>query len=241
MLCYSKNIKNLFFAGRNISVTHSAMSATRIMGTCAAIGQAVGTAAWIAAENNLSPRGVYENKLELLQQTLIYDDCYLPGFKMMMSPLMKSATISTSGIGAVNLLNGYDRKIGDNENCWQGKPGDSITVSFENSQHIDELRFVFDSDLNRRTNGDSTWLAVKSTMANYPLNQEPVHLPETLVKDFRVELMDENGEIILLKEIINNRQRLVKLSVNKKCGGFRITPLSTYGCEEVRIFSINAR
>ena len=42
---YSKNIGNLFFAGRNISVTHAALSSTRVMGTTAMLGQAAGTAA----------------------------------------------------------------------------------------------------------------------------------------------------------------------------------------------------
>lgn len=41
---YSVNIENLYFAGRNISVTHTAMSASRVMATCALLGQAVGTA-----------------------------------------------------------------------------------------------------------------------------------------------------------------------------------------------------
>ncbi|MCP3967355.1 MAG: FAD-dependent oxidoreductase [Lentisphaerae bacterium] len=35
---YSKNINNLMFAGRNISVNYSAMSSTRVMATCALLG-----------------------------------------------------------------------------------------------------------------------------------------------------------------------------------------------------------
>jgi hypothetical protein len=60
---YSKNISNLFFAGRNISATHAALSSTRVMATCAIMGQAVGTAAAIAVRDDLSPRGVYEERL----------------------------------------------------------------------------------------------------------------------------------------------------------------------------------
>ena len=56
---YSRNVENLFFAGRNISVTHAALSSTRVMATCATVGQAVGVAAAIAAANGLTPRGVY--------------------------------------------------------------------------------------------------------------------------------------------------------------------------------------
>ena len=57
---YSKNIANLFCAGRNISVTHAAMSSSRVMATCALLGQAVGTAAAVAHAQDLTPRGVYE-------------------------------------------------------------------------------------------------------------------------------------------------------------------------------------
>ena len=39
---YSKNIENLWFAGRNISMTHAAMYSSRVMATCALLGQAVG-------------------------------------------------------------------------------------------------------------------------------------------------------------------------------------------------------
>ena len=42
---YSKNISNLLFAGRNVSQTHIALSSTRVMATCALMGQAVGTGA----------------------------------------------------------------------------------------------------------------------------------------------------------------------------------------------------
>lgn len=42
---YSRNISNLFFAGRNISASHYALSSTRVMLTCAQLGEAVGVAA----------------------------------------------------------------------------------------------------------------------------------------------------------------------------------------------------
>ena len=57
---YSVNIENLYFAGRNISVTHTAMSASRVMATCALLGQAVGTASAIAIKNDATPREISE-------------------------------------------------------------------------------------------------------------------------------------------------------------------------------------
>nr|WP_321268640.1 FAD-dependent oxidoreductase [uncultured Sulfurimonas sp.] len=75
---YSFNIGNLFCAGRNISASHAAMSATRVMATCATLGQAVGTAAAIAVRDSLTPREVYQKRIGELKQTLMDDDCYLP-------------------------------------------------------------------------------------------------------------------------------------------------------------------
>ena len=45
-------------AGRNISVSHVAHGSTRVQGTCAVIGQAVGTASYICKKYSISPNGV---------------------------------------------------------------------------------------------------------------------------------------------------------------------------------------
>ena len=74
---YSRNIENLFMAGRCHSATHIALGGTRVMRPCAAMGQAAGTAAAIAAKNKETPRGVYENHIKQLQDTLVKDGCRL--------------------------------------------------------------------------------------------------------------------------------------------------------------------
>lgn len=74
---YSKNIENLFMAGRCHSATHIALGGTRVMRPCAAMGQAVGTAAAIATKNKETPRGVYKNHIKQLQDTLVKDGCRL--------------------------------------------------------------------------------------------------------------------------------------------------------------------
>jgi hypothetical protein len=61
---YSKNIDNLFMAGRNISTTHVAFGSTRVMRTCGMMGEAVGYAAFVANTNAVSPRGVYTDHLD---------------------------------------------------------------------------------------------------------------------------------------------------------------------------------
>jgi len=68
---YSKNIDNLLMAGRDISASHLAMSDTRVMLTCAIMGQAAGTGAALCAVHRTTPRGLYQNYLEDLQQQLL--------------------------------------------------------------------------------------------------------------------------------------------------------------------------
>jgi hypothetical protein len=64
---YSRNIDNLFMAGRNISVDREALGAVRVMKTCGMMGEIVGMAAAIAKRHQTTPRGVYQNHLAELK------------------------------------------------------------------------------------------------------------------------------------------------------------------------------
>ena len=72
------------------------MSSTRVMATCALLGQAIGTAAAIATKYGTSPRGVYENHIAELKNTLMEDDAYLPRNTLKASPLTAKARISSN-------------------------------------------------------------------------------------------------------------------------------------------------
>ena len=78
---YSRNIENLFMAGRNVSATHIAIGTLRVQLTIMTLGQAVGTAAHLCLKYNEMPRGIYERHMKELQQLLIKNDQYIPGFK----------------------------------------------------------------------------------------------------------------------------------------------------------------
>jgi hypothetical protein len=67
---YSRNIENLFMAGRNISVTHVALGTVRVMRTTGMMGEVVGLAATIARRHNTTPRGVYEKYLPELKTAM---------------------------------------------------------------------------------------------------------------------------------------------------------------------------
>ncbi len=56
---YSRNIENLFMAGRDISVTHEALGAVRVMKTTGAMGEIVGLAAAVCKQRDCDPRAVY--------------------------------------------------------------------------------------------------------------------------------------------------------------------------------------
>lgn len=67
---YSKNIENLFMAGRCISVSHEALGTVRVMKTCGMMGEVVGKATAVCVEKDCSPRAVYEKHLADLQKLL---------------------------------------------------------------------------------------------------------------------------------------------------------------------------
>ena len=95
---YSKNITNLFLAGRIISATHVAFGSTRVMATCATGGQAVGIAAAMCRELGLSPRDLSTGaKLRELQLRLDRCGQFLPG-RQVADPadLAATATVSAS-------------------------------------------------------------------------------------------------------------------------------------------------
>ncbi|SDW97390.1 FAD dependent oxidoreductase [Lutibacter oricola] len=67
---YSRNINNLFMAGRDISVTREGIGPIRVMKTCGMMGEIVGKAASLCSKYNISPKEVYEHKLDELQELM---------------------------------------------------------------------------------------------------------------------------------------------------------------------------
>jgi hypothetical protein len=67
---YSKDIDNLFMAGRCFSTTHVGLGSPRVMHTTTQMGVVVGYAAAVCKENNCSPRDVYKYHLETMRTRL---------------------------------------------------------------------------------------------------------------------------------------------------------------------------
>lgn len=67
---YSRNIENLFMAGRNISVTHVALGTVRVMRTTGMMGEVVGMAASLCKKYATNPRGIYQKHLPELRDLM---------------------------------------------------------------------------------------------------------------------------------------------------------------------------
>lgn len=77
---YSRNVTNLFLAGRIISASHVAFGTTRVMLTCAHGGQAVGLAAAHCVRDGLLPRDLLEAaRMDRLQRDLLRAGQFIPG------------------------------------------------------------------------------------------------------------------------------------------------------------------
>lgn len=67
---YSKNIHNLFMAGRDISVSHVALGTVRVMRTTAQMGEVTGMAASLCVKYGITPREVYMYRLDELKELM---------------------------------------------------------------------------------------------------------------------------------------------------------------------------
>lgn len=232
---YSVNIDNLMFAGRNISVTHAAMAASRVMATCAMLGQAAGTAAAIAAKHQITPRGV-NDRISELQQCLMEDDCWLPGLCRKVSEDCLSAELCAECANADNLRNGVDRPTdeGGDNGCFVPL-GSDITYTLPSPSYIENVHIVFDSDLNRDTvKGGIPSVKDCPTICSRPLDFTGFSFPSTVTKQF--ELIAD-GEIVYSTDC--NHQRCVKIPLTRTVKTLTLRPIATFGAENAHIFSFD--
>lgn len=213
----ARDIDNLLFAGRNISITHAALSSSRVMATCALLGQALGTAVAQAVETGTS---LNELDIDLLQQTLLWDDCYLPYTERRID---QEHQIHCSN---PIVCNGKER--GD-DNLWLGKEGMYLEYCFDTPVYVEQVRLIFDSDLNRDYH---------NMPCNYPLKQEKYKLPQTLIKEYELVVATGDGNV-LKQEYEENHERLVFHEIKQNVLKIRFIPKDTWGAKEYRVFGFD--
>jgi hypothetical protein len=97
---YSRNISNLFFAGRNISATHYALSSTRVMLTCAQLGEAAGMAASHAVRSQRDPSSLVSGKaIRAIQRDLFLADHHIHALEMAVDgDIAPEASVTASSV-----------------------------------------------------------------------------------------------------------------------------------------------
>ncbi len=233
---YSRNIANLMMAGRNISATHAAFTSTRVMATCAVIGQAVGTAAAQCLRSKISPRQLAGDRQRVteLQQTLLRDDQSLRGFKNE-DPLdlARKAQVSASAeephYEAAKVVDGWVRDIPGKEiHQWAGRMNGGsawIELKFEKPVKVREVQLTFDTGFQR----ELTLSSSDGTMRGIVRGPQP----ET-VRDYRVlvggkEVARVSGNVQRLR-----RHRFAEVEADR----VRIEITATNGSEMARVFEV---
>lgn len=233
---YSRNIANLMMAGRNISATHAAFTSTRVMATCACIGQAVGTAAALCLRENITPRELARegSRVRRLQQILLRDDQTLRGVRNEdEQDLARRATVIASSeeshAPASNVIDGWVRDIPGKEiHQWQGRMqegGAWIELRWPQPVRISEVQLTFDTGFQRELTLSS------SESANKGIIRAPQ--PET-VRDY---VLEAGGKQIA--RVQGNYQRLRRHRFEPiETDRLRLRVTATNGSDLARVFEI---
>lgn len=230
---YSANIENLFFAGRNISATHAAISSTRVMATCSLLGMAVGEAAVICHENDVMPADVSADHIDLLQTRLLDDGAYLPGFPRKIPELTKKANVNLPADELALLRNGIERPNADmSRNYAELADGASLDFDFGEERPLGTLRLVFDPDFTRESISPNTKMKVFAQRCNRGLDFVPVKVAATLVREFTVEC---DGKVVYTADNCHNS--LVRIPLNTSARRVSIKFGKTWGADKIHLYS----
>ena len=219
------------------------------MATCALLGQAVGTAAAVAACEELSPHDVCIRRIDELQERLLAADCFLPGKRRPVGEACRTAVlVDQSGAPiphGIALKNGEDRPnihYGTTD-CGLPLPnGKAVEYRFPAPTRVEAVHLVFDSDLNRATLPGDGCEREHATRANVLLDSPLMHLPLTLCKSFRMEMDTPTGTVPLL-DVTENATRAYHVAVDREdVTALRLIPRENYGGGgETRVFSFDFR
>lgn len=231
---YSRNIDNLFLAGRNFSATHIALSGTRLIAMCGLMGQAVGSAAVICLEKGCSPRGVYQKHISELQERLLREDVFIPNRPAADSAdLARKATLSassTSSGDASLLIDGYSRDEVERIHHWESSESHpTITLEWSEGVKIGEVNIKCDSSLHRE---------IQLHPNTDKMKDRPEGLPLEMVRSLSVEAL-VGGVWREVAQVENNMYRLIKLKFSPvTTSSVRIKMRENYGHPTFKLFEV---
>ncbi len=254
--CVARDVTNLMFAGRNISATHVAFSSTRVMATCAVVGQGVGTAAAYTVAHELPVHDLthHSTAINAIQQRLLCDDAFLIGRSHQgTNDAAKSAVITSSshlpGGEPSNIISGSTRSVHGASGApesrrtpglhrWMSEPEQGlpawIILEWSEPITVREVQLVFDTGLHRHL-----------TLSHHDGYTSRMHWgqaqPET-VSDYTLEVRrDETWTTIF--EMAGNYQRVRRhtIDLGTPVDGMRVQVTKTNGVDHARIIEIRVQ
>ncbi len=240
----SKDISNLMMAGRNASCSHVAFTSTRVMATCAVMGQALGTAAAQCVKNGTTPKQLANDsgQVKTLIQTLLRDDQSIKHRKNEdPRDLARKAKATASGSykdsTPESVLDGFTRDgNGEMKHRWMcelPKDGEAwLQLDWDQPQTVSHIQLTWDTGFHREL--------TLTSADNHNKNMIRAPQPET-VKDYELIGNTTDGKSVSLAKVTNNHQRLRRHdfeAVALKSLRVRIT--ATNGNEQARLYELRA-
>lgn len=253
--CLARDFDNLLFAGRNISATHVAFASTRVMATCALVGQGVGTAAAYAVRRHITPAALRAeaSAMEEVRQSLLRQDVFLIGAERTDSEdLAMGAAVSASSESpdgpAQQILSGQNRamqehrgvptdRVAPGTHRWISDPSDGlpawVELRWDQPVTLRRVQVVFDTGLHRHlTLTQSNAYASKMCWGTGQ--------PET-VKDYEILYHDGAGWKALATVRGNWQRQIVHLiEPALSTTALRLRVNATWGCPAARVVRISA-
>lgn len=259
--CVSKNVKNLMFAGRNISATHVAFASTRVMATCAVMGEGVGVAASVAVERGLAPAvlAASTSAMEEIQNRLVAQDVFLIGKcdphtgNLAKQAILRASSEQDDG-AAVEVLSGMTRTVAAERGVapertvagwhrWKSRPEAgfpaSLEVEWPSPVNASTLELVFDSGLHRH---------LTQTQSNIYYRRMSWGCGQTeVVKDYDIEIKQggQDAEWKRIESVTGNWQRRRAHALNggqaTEIEAVRIVAKSTWGLDHARICKVTVK
>jgi len=242
---FSRNVPNLLFAGRNLSASHIAFASTRVMATCAAAGQAVGTAVAVAWKQSASLAELTTGLLlESVQQTLLKDDAFVPTLEntdpadLARTASALRASSEKDGSPAAAVVDGITRSLDfDRLGEWADRKTHRweslelpawIELTLTEGAAVREIHLTFDTGFDRELILSSSDYLTKRIVRGPQ--------PET-VKHYRILL---DGKVVA--EETNNylRKRVHRLDAPAPAKVLRIEALATHRLPAARLFEVRA-
>ncbi|WP_136078427.1 FAD-dependent oxidoreductase [Pontiella desulfatans] len=245
-MLYTKDVPNLFMAGRHVSVTHVALGSARVQGTTGMMGQAVGTAAALCLDYETTPRGIVNNHMAKLQQQLLKDDLTIPHLRnedpddLALMANVKASSSRSLEAGVQNVINGITRPLDEDQEMWIGKVPDNMWISdpaqkmpqwvelvFGGQQTVNSVYLTFDTNLKEKR------------YCSWEFKVEE-RMPPQCVRDYEVQYFN-GSEWLALATVENNylRRRIHRFDA-VKTSRIRVLITATNGDPSARIYEIRA-